>query len=281
MTYRIIVCVLVAMLLPGLGDLATAQSFGSVSSVPVAKPPEVTAAPPAAAPTPAAGTVAATGAAAKPWEPAPFFSAPKIPTTIDVPAAAPATPSAAGASAPPEPAPVATAFSSISSDAAGSTDASGSGPSLPQSDASGTSFMMAERIVVEKARRRLMLLRGSDVIATYPVKLGLNPYGHKQREGDFRTPEGSYYLSRRNPRSEFFLSLEVSYPSATDRARARAAGVRPGGLIMIHGQPNVPRKTPDYYASNDWTDGCIAVSNADMVDIWLRTRVGTPIEIKP
>jgi murein L,D-transpeptidase YafK len=140
---------------------------------------------------------------------------------------------------------------------------------------------MAERIVVEKGKRRLMLLRGSDVIATYPVKLGLNPYGHKRREGDFKTPEGSYHLSRRNPSSEFFLSVEVSYPSAADRARARAAGVRPGGLIMIHGQPNVPRKSPEYYASNDWTDGCIAVSNSDMVDIWLRTRVGTPIEIKP
>jgi murein L,D-transpeptidase YafK len=113
------------------------------------------------------------------------------------------------------------------------------------------------------------------------VRLGLNPYGHKQREGDFRTPEGTYYLSRRNPQSQFYLSLEVSYPNAADRERAREAGVRPGGLIMIHGQPNVPRKTPEYYARNDWTDGCIAVSNADMLDIWQRTRLGTTIEIRP
>jgi murein L,D-transpeptidase YafK len=160
-----------------------------------------------------------------------------------------------------------------------SASAGGSGPSLPY--AGSSSFEMAERIVVEKASRRLMLLRGGDVIATYPVKLGLNPYGHKQREGDFRTPEGSYHLSRRNPRSEFFLSLEVSYPSPADRARARSAGVPPGGLIMIHGQPNIPRKPAEYYVSNDWTDGCIAVSNSDMVDIWLRTRIGIPIEIRP
>lgn len=152
---------------------------------------------------------------------------------------------------------------------------------LPSPDGSAPSFELADRIVIEKGARRLYLLRGDDVIVEYPVKLGLNPYGHKQREGDFRTPEGTYHLSRRNPRSEFFLSVEVSYPNEADRARARQAGVRPGGLIMIHGQPNVPRKAPDYYANNDWTDGCIAVSNSDMVDIWQRTRLGIPIEIRP
>jgi murein L,D-transpeptidase YafK len=113
------------------------------------------------------------------------------------------------------------------------------------------------------------------------VKLGLNPYGPKQREGDFRTPEGSYRLVRRNPRSDFFLSIQVSYPSESDLRRAKNNGDRPGGLIMIHGEPNVPRKPAEYYAKNDWTDGCIAVSNADMVDIWLRTQAGIPIEIRP
>jgi L,D-transpeptidase catalytic domain len=182
-----------------------------------------------------------------------------------------------------QPLPSALPFSSVSAPAAGrSGTASGAGPMLPgPEDGPGSSFDLADRIVIEKAARRLYLLRGDDVLVEYPVRLGLNPYGHKQREGDFRTPEGTYYLSRRNPRSEFFLSVEVSYPNEADRARARQAGVRPGGLIMIHGQPNVPRKAPDYYANNDWTDGCIAVSNPDMVDIWLRTRVGTPIEIKP
>jgi murein L,D-transpeptidase YafK len=142
-------------------------------------------------------------------------------------------------------------------------------------------FETADRIVVRKGERRLYLLRSEDIIAEYPIRLGLNPHGPKQREGDFRTPEGTYQLVRRNPRSDFFLSLEVSYPNATDRARARGRGVQPGGLIMIHGLPNVPRKPPDYYAGNDWTDGCIAVSNSDMVDIWLRTDIGVPIEIRP
>ena len=138
-----------------------------------------------------------------------------------------------------------------------------------------------ERIVIEKRTRRLLLMNGGEVVAAYPVKLGLSPVGHKQYEGDFRTPEGSYLLSRRNPRSEYFLSLEVSYPNEADRARARAEGLRPGGLIMIHGQPNVRTRPPEYYANNDWTNGCIAVSNSDMIDIWQRTRVGMPIEIRP
>jgi murein L,D-transpeptidase YafK len=141
--------------------------------------------------------------------------------------------------------------------------------------------MMADRILIEKGARRLFLLNRGQVIAEYPVKLGLSPKGHKQFEGDFRTPEGVYHLSRRNPRSEFFLSVEVSYPNEADRARASAEGLSPGGLIMIHGQPNVARKPPEYYASRDWTDGCIAVSNAAMVDIWQRTRIGIPIEIRP
>jgi len=177
---------------------------------------------------------------------------------------------------------VAQPFSSVTADGREVAPDSGAGPSLAAEPAGGTAdFALADRILIEKGARRLTLLDGGRPIAEYPVRLGLNPYGHKEREGDFRTPEGVYRLSRRNPRSEFFLSVEVSYPNDTDRARARRAGVRPGGSIMIHGQPNVPRKAPDYYAANDWTDGCIAVSNSDMVDIWLRTQVGIPIEIRP
>jgi hypothetical protein len=147
--------------------------------------------------------------------------------------------------------------------------------------AAGAGFADADRIVVHKSKRRLELLKGGAVVAEYPIRLGLNPEGHKLREGDFRTPEGHYYLSRRNPRSDFFLSIEVSYPNDADRRRARGNGKAPGGSIMIHGQPNVPRKPADYYTGNDWTDGCIAVSNSDMVDIWLRTKVGLPIDIRP
>ena len=126
--------------------------------------------------------------------------------------------------------PAAQAFSSVSTPQSVATNAgaaAGAGPLLPFSGSGPSSaFEIADRIVIEKGARRLRLLRGGNVIGEYPVKLGLNPYGHKQREGDFRTPEGTYHLSRRNPRSEFFLSVEVSYPNAQDRARA-AAGGRP------------------------------------------------------
>jgi L,D-peptidoglycan transpeptidase YkuD (ErfK/YbiS/YcfS/YnhG family) len=142
-------------------------------------------------------------------------------------------------------------------------------------------FTLADRVVVSKSARRLYLMQRERVIAEYPIRLGLNPVGHKEREGDFRTPEGSYQLTRRNERSDFFLSIGVSYPNPSDIARARRQRVAPGGAIMIHGEPNLPRKPPEYYARNDWTDGCIAVSNSDMVDIWLRTRIGLPIEIRP
>ncbi|MFO1408064.1 MAG: L,D-transpeptidase family protein [Steroidobacteraceae bacterium] len=139
----------------------------------------------------------------------------------------------------------------------------------------------ADHILVKKSERRLYLLRDGRVIAEYPIKLGLNPTGPKRFEGDFRTPEGSYQLVRRNSNSEYFLALEVSYPNARDLERARELGLPPGGLIMIHGQPNSPSKPATYYASNDWTNGCIALSNPDMVDVWLRTDLGTPIEIRP
>jgi murein L,D-transpeptidase YafK len=169
-------------------------------------------------------------------------------------------------------------FSSVSSGAPAVANATVSESSLPGSPAS---FEQADKVVVRKGERRLYLLRQERVIAEYPVRLGLNPYGPKKMEGDFRTPEGRYRLIRRNPRSDFFLSIQVSYPSAEDSAVAKEAGFEPGGAIMIHGQPNVLRKSPEFYASRDWTDGCIALSNSDMIDVWLRTDLGIPIEILP
>jgi hypothetical protein len=247
------------------------ESVGAATQAPARIPMQVEPAPSAPEP--------ANGAANRPVDASPSAGAVSPPGVAGGEPAQPAT----GSPSLGQPAPSALPFSSVSAPAAGrSATASGAGPMLPGPEyGPGASFDLADRIVIEKAARRLYLLRGDDVLVEYPVKLGLNPYGHKQREGDFRTPEGTYYLSRRNPRSEFFLSVEVSYPNETDRMRAREAGVRPGGLIMIHGQPNVPRKSPDYYANNDWTDGCIAVSNSDMVDIWQRTRLGIPIEIRP
>jgi len=142
-------------------------------------------------------------------------------------------------------------------------------------------YEQADRILVEKSARKLYLLKAGRVLRSFDVSLGLVPEGHKEREGDFRTPEGVYYLEAKNSDSDYFLSVKVSYPNSEDRARARAHGVDPGGQIMIHGLPNEPRYTESRYQGSDWTDGCIAVSNSDMIDIWLMTRVSTPIEIRP
>ncbi|MBV9345410.1 MAG: L,D-transpeptidase family protein [Gammaproteobacteria bacterium] len=138
-----------------------------------------------------------------------------------------------------------------------------------------------DRIVVKKGERRLMLMHGGNIVRAYHVALGLNPSGQKERAGDFRTPEGSYVLERRNPRSDFFLSLKVSYPNAQDVRRARARHWDAGGSIMIHGLPNTLKHEPEYYLNHDWTDGCIAVSNADMVEIWMLVPDEVPIDILP
>jgi murein L,D-transpeptidase YafK len=142
-------------------------------------------------------------------------------------------------------------------------------------------FPLADRVVVDKSDRKLHLIQGGEVFRTYDIALGIRPVGDKEYEGDFRTPEGRYLLDARNPNSEFFLSIRVSYPNGQDVREARAKGLDPGGAIMIHGQPNVPTRSETYYRTQDWTNGCIAVSNSDMIDIWLMTGDNTPIEIRP
>lgn len=144
-----------------------------------------------------------------------------------------------------------------------------------------TNVEVADRVLVQKADRKLLLLKGDSVLRTFRVALGLSPEGHKLREGDFRTPEGSYALIERNPSSDYFLSIRVSYPNNLDLRRSRSQGYAPGGAIMVHGQPNHPSHSAEYYRRTDWTNGCIAVSNSDMVDIWLMTRLNTPIQILP
>jgi hypothetical protein len=301
--------VALAILLAASAGGAAAQGFGSVSSgkrlsedpvpaqvqtpatVPPAEANATEPAPAAAAaePNPAepASAVAAAGAnpfltgsaaAAAAAEANPFLTG-----SAAAAVAAEANPftsgSAAAAVAEPNPALIAPA-------AVGATP-TGAGPAItvpfgtPDGTASAPVVESADRVLVKKSERRLYLLRSDRIIADYPVKLGLTPKGPKQREGDFRTPEGVYSIASRNAHSEYFLSLEVSYPNEADLERARELGVKPGGLIMIHGQPNAPRKARHWYESNDWTDGCIAVANADMVDIWLRTPIGIPIEIRP
>jgi murein L,D-transpeptidase YafK len=143
------------------------------------------------------------------------------------------------------------------------------------------SLPVVDRVVVHKAERRLTLMHGGNVVRSYHVQLGLSPIGQKERSGDFRTPEGSYRLERRNARSDYFLSIKVSYPNESDLKRARAHHWDTGGSIMIHGLPNYLKHEPDYYANHDWTDGCIAVSNADMTEIWMLIPDDVPIDILP
>jgi murein L,D-transpeptidase YafK len=139
----------------------------------------------------------------------------------------------------------------------------------------------ADSVLVVKSERKLYLLKAGRILREFDVSLGLVPNGPKQREGDFRTPEGRYFLESRNVDSDYFLSIKVSYPNELDRERARAEDVDPGGQIMIHGLPNEPKYDVRRYQDSDWTDGCIAVSNSDMIDIWLMTRESLPIEIRP
>ena len=149
-------------------------------------------------------------------------------------------------------------------------------PISPASD-----FPVADKIVVEKEKRKLHLIKNDAIFRTFDIALGITPIGDKEEEGDFKTPEGRYTLDTRNPDSDFFLSIHVSYPNSKDRRAARINGVAPGGQIMIHGQPNSPTYSAAYYKKQDWTNGCIAVSNSDIIDIWLMTPNDIPIEILP
>ena len=134
---------------------------------------------------------------------------------------------------------------------------------------------------VDKSERRLELLAGDKVLRSYGVALGANPVGHKLREGDERTPEGRYVLDWRNPNSAFTKSIHISYPDADDLAAAKRAGVEPGGMIMIHGQSKGFGWWSWLMQLYDWTNGCIAVTDEDMAEIWQMVENGTPIEINP
>ena len=142
-------------------------------------------------------------------------------------------------------------------------------------------FPVADSVVVDKGDRKLYLIKDGEPFRIFDIALGIRPVGDKQHEGDFKTPEGRYLLDMRNPNSEYFLSIHVSYPNGQDIREARSRGLNPGGAIMIHGQPNEPTRSETYYRTQDWTNGCIAVSNSDMIDIWLMTGSNTPIEIRP
>ena len=142
-------------------------------------------------------------------------------------------------------------------------------------------LLHADRVVVLKNERTLQLLSQGEVIKTYKVALGGDPVGPKARQGDHKTPEGFYVLDSRNAHSQFYKSIHISYPSARDRAAARQKGVSPGGDVFVHGLPNGYGWVGASHRLKDWTDGCVAVTNQEIDEIWLAVADGTPIEIRP
>ncbi|WP_299846633.1 L,D-transpeptidase family protein [uncultured Roseovarius sp.] len=131
-------------------------------------------------------------------------------------------------------------------------------------------------VIVHKGDRRMFLLHNGTVLKSYDIELGFAPKGHKQFEGDGKTPEGTYRIDRRNPNSDFHLSIGLSYPNIRDIAKAQAVGKSPGGDIFIHGQPNKKSGT-----GPDWTAGCISVENGEMEDIYAMVKDGTLITVRP
>jgi murein L,D-transpeptidase YafK len=148
-------------------------------------------------------------------------------------------------------------------------------PPAPEAPLSGP----VSRIVVEKSARRMTVYVGARAERVWHVALGSAPVGTKARQGDGRTPEGAFHIDRRNPASAYHLSLGINYPRPEDSARARAAGVSPGGDIFFHGQPNA---RPDGEVLGfDWTDGCIALSDAQISELFAATPIGAMVEIRP
>ena len=141
---------------------------------------------------------------------------------------------------------------------------------------------LVDKVVVFKSERIMQLRSGEHVVREYAISLGDRPVGHKEKEGDEKTPEGDYIIDYRNPNSSYHLSLHISYPNEMDKQAAKAKGVSPGGMIMIHGLPNKFGWLPRLFEGRDWTDGCIAVNdNEAMEEIWEMVANGTPITINP
>lgn len=143
--------------------------------------------------------------------------------------------------------------------------------------------IQADYVLVEKSARRMTLWRDRQVIRQYEIRLGLNPVGPKRVEGDKRTPEGLYTINGRNPDSRFHLSLGISYPERWDLIMAAQSGRNPGGAIVIHGLPDGvdPQKALRIHREGDWTDGCIALTNSEIEEVWSLVPDGIPIEILP
>ncbi|MCL1039733.1 L,D-transpeptidase family protein [Shewanella submarina] len=136
-------------------------------------------------------------------------------------------------------------------------------------------------VVVQKADRTMTLYDGNREIKRYHIAMGDSPAGHKIKEGDQRTPQGRYILDYKKEDSAYYRSIHISYPNAADRLRAKALGVSPGGQIMIHGENPNSQLSPEEQQAFNWTNGCIAVTNKEMDELWQLIRPGTPIEIWP
>ena len=138
-----------------------------------------------------------------------------------------------------------------------------------------------DKILVVKSERKLLLLSRGEVLKSYRVSLGKRPTGAKLTEGDKRTPEGFYWIDWRKESNKYNLSMHISYPNEQDQQRAQEKGLRPGGMIMIHGTP-LDEQYPEWFFSTlDWTDGCIAMRNNDIREVWSLVKDGTLIEIRP
>lgn len=154
-------------------------------------------------------------------------------------------------------------------------------PSGPAADWEKYGTPKADTIEVYKSARLLRLKRNGTILKSYHIALGPHPVGQKTEEGDGKTPEGTYFVDRRNMESEYHLSLHISYPEKSDLARAAARGVRAGGGIMIHGEPNVLNDEGKKHLLKDWTAGCIALSNRDIDEIWRLVDDGISVDIYP
>jgi len=142
------------------------------------------------------------------------------------------------------------------------------------------SWAQVDLVKVDKSKRRMYLLSQGDVVKEYRIALGKSPKGHKQQEGDQRTPEGRYYLDYITRDSAFHRSMHISYPNLTDKRRAQAANIDPGGAIKVHGLKGDFDGDPQFIQSFDWTNGCIALTNEEMDEFLGLVRIGTPIEIE-
>jgi murein L,D-transpeptidase YafK len=149
------------------------------------------------------------------------------------------------------------------------------------SSQASASIIHADKVVVIKKKRLLLLVKDGEILREYRVAIGRNPVGTKIRQGDDKTPEGEYILDRRNSRSKFHRSIHISYPNSDDIVRAQRRGVAPGSDIEIHGLPRNYEDVGELHTVTDWTKGCIAVTNSEIDEIWSFVPDGTPIEIRP